>query len=134
MEHDENSSDDLRTRLHAMESKLTRIRGQRDSHNDSARSAADQRNSAHESGRKSTKPFQQRWTNKRKSGLRLSFTKPIGMRYSRVLERSLLERRELEPWSREVRCPTTSETVGEIERIEDRIMTDGRLTLKRRTR
>ena len=48
MEHDGKGSDDLRTRLHAMESKLSRIRGQRDSHNDSARSAAEQRNSAHE--------------------------------------------------------------------------------------
>ena len=48
MEHDDRGSDDLRTRLHAMESKLSRIRSQRDSHNDSARSAADQRNSAHE--------------------------------------------------------------------------------------
>ena len=48
MEHDHRGSDDLRTRLHAMESKLSRIRTQRDSHNDSARSAADQRNSAHE--------------------------------------------------------------------------------------
>ena len=46
MVSDDGDSDDLRTRLHAMESKLTRVRGQRDSHNDSAKRAADQRNSA----------------------------------------------------------------------------------------
>ena len=46
MDSDAGDSDDLRTRLHAMESKLSRVRGQRDSHNDSAKRAADQRNSA----------------------------------------------------------------------------------------
>ena len=66
MEHEEKSSDDLRTRLHAMESKLSRIRGQRDSHNDSARSAVEQRNSAHEKRKEVQKQYLQRWKNKRK--------------------------------------------------------------------
>ena len=46
MDSDDAVSDDLRTRLHAMESKLSRVRGQRNSHNESAKRAADQRNSA----------------------------------------------------------------------------------------
>ena len=37
--------DDLKDRLHVMESKLRRIRNQRNSHNESARRAADSRNS-----------------------------------------------------------------------------------------
>ena len=48
---DELGSDDLRTRLHAMESKLKRMRDQRDSHNESARRSADSRNSVQEQGR-----------------------------------------------------------------------------------
>ena len=40
--------DDLRTRLHAMEAKLKRMRDQRAGHNDSARAYADQRNTIQE--------------------------------------------------------------------------------------
>ena len=41
-------SDDLRTRLHAMEAKLKRMGAQRAGHNDTARAHADQRNTIQE--------------------------------------------------------------------------------------
>ena len=92
MEHDDKGSDDLRTRLHAMESKLSRIRSQRDFTTILPGVLQSRGTLLTRRGRKSTKQYPQRWTNKRKSGLRPSFTKPVGMRFSRVSGRSSLER------------------------------------------
>ena len=50
MEKDEQSSDDLSSRLHAMETKLSRLRNQRDNHNESAKRSADSRNAVQEQG------------------------------------------------------------------------------------
>ena len=43
--------DDLRTRLHAMETKLRRMRDQRNTHSENARRAADSRNAVQEQGK-----------------------------------------------------------------------------------
>ena len=52
MQSDESSpDDDLRTRLHAMETRLRRMRDQRAAHNESARRAADSRNSVQDQGK-----------------------------------------------------------------------------------
>ena len=49
MNDDEQSpDDDLKSRLHAMEARLRRMRDQRTSHNEDARRAADSRNSVQE--------------------------------------------------------------------------------------
>ena len=44
-------SDDLRTRLHAMETRLRRMREQRNSHNENAKRAADSRDSVQNRGK-----------------------------------------------------------------------------------
>ena len=43
-----NPDDDLRSRLHAMETKVRRMRDNRNSHNENARRAADSRNAVQE--------------------------------------------------------------------------------------
>ena len=43
-----NPDDDLRSRLHAMETKIRRMRDNRNSHNENARRAADSRNAVQE--------------------------------------------------------------------------------------
>ena len=132
MEHDENSSDDLRTRLHAMESKLTRIRGQRDSHNDSARSAADQRNSAHEKRKEVHETISAKMDEQKKvraqAKLHQTNRDEIQQSIREVIARKKGNRAQGPGKSVVLQL---SETVGEIERIEDRIMTDGRLTLEK---
>ena len=43
-----NPDDDLRSRLHAMETKIRRMRDNRNAHNENARRAADSRNAVQE--------------------------------------------------------------------------------------
>ena len=130
MEPDELGGDDLRTRLHAMESKLKRMRDQRDSHNESARRSADSRNSVQEQGRdlretiKSKMEEQKEVRAKAKvhqarrdeiqKSVRQLFSKKKGRRGDAPAKSVVIQ---------------LSETLGEIEKIENRIMTDGPLSL-----
>ena len=132
MEPDELGGDDLRTRLHAMESKLKRMRDQRDSHNESARRSADSRNSVQEQGRdlretiKSKMEEQKEVRAKAKvhqarrdeiqKSVRQLFSKKKGRRGDAPAKSVVIQ---------------LSETLGEIEKIENRIMTDGGLTLEK---
>ncbi|MDP7355794.1 MAG: hypothetical protein QF843_00605 [Candidatus Thalassarchaeaceae archaeon] len=132
MEHDDRGSDDLRTRLHAMESKLSRIRAQRDSHNDSARSAADQRNSAHEKRKEVHETISAKMDEQKKvraqAKLHQASRDEIQQSIREVIARKKGTRDRGPGKSVVIQL---SETVGEIERIEDRIMTDGALTLEK---
>jgi len=132
MEHDDGSSDDLRTRLHAMESKLSRIRGQRDSHNESAKRAADQRNSAQEKRNE----VQETITSKMDDQKKVRAQAKIHQASRDEIQQSIREiisrkkgKRDNGPGKSVV--IQLSETVGDIERIENRIMTDGNLSLEK---
>ena len=132
MDGDNGSSDDLRTRLHAMESKLSRVRGQRDSHNDSAKRAADQRNTA----QKKRNEVQETITLRMEDQKKVRAQAKIHQASRDEIQQSIREifsrkkgKRDQGPGKSVV--IQLSETVGEIERIEDRIMTDGALTLEK---
>jgi len=132
MDAGEEPPDDLRTRLHAMESKLRRIWNQRDSHNESAKRAADSRNSV----------------NSQMSELRDSINERMEEQKS-VRSKAKIHQARRDEIQKSIRELITrkkgrtgdgpgksvviqlSETVGEIERIEDRIMTDGTLSLEK---
>ena len=132
MDSDAGDSDDLRTRLHAMESKLSRVRGQRDSHNDSAKRAADQRNSA----QNKRNEVQENITSRMEEQKKVRAQAKIHQASRDEIQQSIREifsrkkgKRDQGPGKSVV--IQLSETVGEIERIEDRIMTDGALTLEK---
>ena len=126
----ESPTDDLRTRLHAMESKLRRIWGLRDSHNESAKRAADSRNSVHTQRSELSELIQQRMDEQKsvRAQAKLHQTRrdEIQMSIRELISRKK-GRREGGPGKSVV--IQLSETLGEIERLENRIMTDGALTL-----
>jgi len=132
MEHDDGSSDDLRTRLHAMESKLSRIRGQRDSHNESAKRAADQRNSAQEKRNEVQETITSRMDDQKKvraqAKIHQASRDEIQQSIREIISRKRGKRDNGPGKSVVIQL---SETVGDIERIENRIMTDGNLSLEK---
>tara|TARA_B100001094_G_scaffold225349_1_gene219575 strand:+ start:3280 stop:4266 length:987 start_codon:yes stop_codon:yes gene_type:complete len=132
MDSDDADSDDLRTRLHAMESKLSRVRGQRDSHNESAKRAADQRNSAqnkrNEVQENITSMMEDQKMVRAQAKIHQASRDEIQQSIREILSRKKGKRDQGPGKSVVIQL---SETVGEIERIEDRIMTDGTLTLEK---
>ena len=132
MQAEEGPSDDLRTRLHAMESKLRRIWGQRDAHNESAKRAADSRNSVNEQGSELRESIKSRMGEQKdvRSQAKLHQARRDEIQKSiRELISNKKGRRGDGPGRSVV--IQLSETVGEIERIENRIMTDGSLSLEK---
>ena len=132
MDSDQGESDDLRTRLHAMESKLSRVRGQRDSHNDSAKRAADQRNSA----QTKRNEVQENITSRMDEQKKVRAQAKIHQTSRDEIQQSIREIFSRKKGTRDQGPGKSvviqlSETVGKIERIEDRIMTDGALTLEK---
>ena len=70
MNDDEPSpDDDLKTRLHAMEARLRRMRDQRTSHNEDARRAADSRNSVQEQSKEIRASIEEKLNEQKKLGL-----------------------------------------------------------------
>ena len=132
MDSDAGDADDLRTRLHAMESKLSRVRGQRDSHNDSAKRASDQRNSAQNKRNEVQENITSRMEEQKKVRAQAKIPQAsrdeIQQRIREIFSRKKGKRDQGPGKSVVIQL---SETVGEIERIEDRIMTDGALTLEK---
>ena len=132
MEDDVPEDDDLRTRLHAMESKLKRIRSQRDSHNDAAKRAADSRNSVNEQGREIRETINSNMEEQKairsKSKIHQARRDEIQKSIREIISRKK-GRRDDGPGKSVV--IQLSETVGEIEKIENRIMTDGTISLEK---
>ena len=122
--------DDLRNRLHAMEAKLKRMRGQRNGHSEAARRAADSRNSVQQQGSELREGIKARMDEQKEvrsqakvhQARRDEIQKYLGELISRK------RGRRGDGPSKSV-VIQLSETVSEIERLENQIMTDGRLTL-----
>jgi len=132
MEADDPLGNDLRNRLHAMEAKLRRMRNQRDKHNEAARRAADSRNSIQQQGSELRERIKMRMDEQK--GVR-SQAKVHQARRDEIQKhiRELISRkrgRKGDGPSKSV-VIQLSETVSEIDRIENQIMTDGRLSLKK---
>ncbi len=132
MQDGEGLGDDLRTRLHAMESKLRRIWNQRDSHNESAKRAADSRNSVNSQGSELRELIKSRMEEQKsvraQAKLHQARRDEIQNSIRELLSRKKGRGREGPGKSVVIQL---SETVGEIERIENRIMTDGALSLEK---
>ncbi len=123
--------DDLRTRLHAMETKAKRLRNQRNSFSDDARSAAEQRDSIQNQAKEIRESINSMMEEQQKIRERAKVHRTrrddIQTRIRELIGRSK-GRREDNKNSRSV-VVQLAETESEIGNIEDRIMTDGTLGL-----
>ena len=132
MENDVPKDDDLRTRLHAMESKLKRIRNQRESHNDAAKRAADSRNSVNNQGKEIRDSINSKMEEQKiiraQSKIHQARRDEIQKSIREIFSRKKGRRNDGPGKSVVIQL---SETVGEIEKIENRIMTDGTMSLEK---
>ena len=123
--------DDLRTRLHAMETKAKRLRNQRNSFSDDARSAAEQRDAIQNQAKEIRESINSMMEEQKKIRERAKVHRTrrddIQTRIRELIGRSK-GRREDNKNSRSV-VVQLAETESEIGNIEDRIMTDGTLGL-----
>ena len=123
--------DDLRTRLHAMETKAKRLRNQRNSFSDDARSAAEQRDAIQNQAKEIRESINSMMEEQKKIRERAKVHRTrrddIQTRIRELIGRSK-GRREDNKNSRSV-VVQLAETESEISNIEDRIMTDGTLSL-----
>ena len=132
MENDDQGIDDLGSRLHAMETKLSRIRNNRDAHNESAKRSADSRNAIQEQGVELRKKISDLMEEQKKirdqAKIHQSRRDAIQKQIRDFINQKRGRRDEGPGKSILIQL---SETVSEIERIEDQIMTDGRLSLEK---
>ena len=127
----EREEDDLRTRLHAMETKAKRLRNQRNSFSDDARSSAEQRDAIQNQAKEIRESINSMMEEQKKIRERAKVHRTrrddIQTRIRELIGRSK-GRREDDKNSRSV-VVQLAETESEIGNIEDRIMTDGTLGL-----
>ncbi|MBT3642171.1 MAG: hypothetical protein HOJ64_02865 [Euryarchaeota archaeon] len=129
----EKPEDDLRSRLHAMETKLKRMRDQRNNFSENARRAADSRNGIQEQSKELRDKIKQLLEQQKEIRL---IAKGHQMKRDEIQNqiRELISkkkgRKDDNKGTKSV-IIQLSETVGAIERIERQIMTDGTITLKK---
>ncbi|MCK5868246.1 MAG: hypothetical protein KAG07_02345, partial [Candidatus Thalassarchaeum sp.] len=129
-EDSDKPEDDLRTRLHAMETRLRRMREQRNGHNENSRRAADSRNSVQDQARELRERIKGRLEEQKELRNRAKVHQGKRDEIQSQMRELISQRRGkrgedgLKPVVIQL-----SETLGEIDRIENRIMTDGSLTL-----
>ena len=128
--------DDLRTRLHAMETRLRRMRDQRASHNESARRAADSRDSVQEQGRELRASIEEKLAEQKEVRSRAkAHQNQRDAIQSKIREIISNKRgRKGEEGKAKTGVVALSETIAKISIIENRLMTDGTLTLKAENR
>ncbi len=124
--------DDLRTRLHAMETRLRRMREQRNGHNENSRRAADSRNSVQEQARELRERIKERMEDQKEVRNRARVHQAKRDEIQSQMRELITHRRGKrgEGGTKSV-VIQLSETIGEIDRIENRIMTDGSLSLSK---
>ena len=126
----ERPDDDLRTRLHAMETKLRRMREQRNVHNENARRAADSRDSVQQQSKELRERIKERLDEQKEVRVRAKVHQAKRDEIQAQMRELITQRRgkRSDDGTKSV-VIQLSETLGEIDRIENRIMTDGSLTL-----
>ena len=127
-----NPDDDLRSRLHAMETKVRRMRDNRNSHNENARRAADSRNAVQEQAkglRDSIDEMKAKQKEIRDQARVHKARRDEIQGHIREMIAKKRGRRDDERGTKSV-VIELSETEGQIEKIERRLETDGRLKLE----
>ena len=128
-------SDDLRTRLHAMETKLRRMREQRGNHNENAKRAADSRDSVQNQGKELRERIGERLEAQKEVRTRAKTHQAKRDEIQKQIGELISQKRgrKRDGGTKSV-VIQLSETIGEIDRIENQIMTDGNLSLKKENR
>ena len=127
-------SDDLRTRLHAMETRLRRMREQRNSHNENAKRAADSRDSVQNRGKELRGRIGERLDEQKEVRARAKVHQAKRDEIQKQIGELIQQKRGRRDEGNKSVVIELSETVGEIDRIENQIMTDGNLSLKKENR
>ena len=129
---DDVADPELQQRLHAMETKLKRLKLARNSHSDSAKSFASKRNAVQSQRKEIQSEIDERMAEQKlvREKMNLQRTRRDGIQEQvRILiERSKAGRRHHNKAKSKV--VQLAETVGDIERISHRIETDGTLSLE----
>ncbi len=122
---------DLKTRLHAMETKLSRMRDQRNQHNEQAKRAAEQRNALHGQRRELQSSIDERMEEQNGIRERARGKKAIRDGIQEQLKALFDRQRSGKGDQRQAKSIIVrlSETVGEMDRIQTRLETDGSLSL-----
>ena len=132
MEADDSLSNDLSNRLHAMEAKLRRMRVQRDKHNEAARRAVDSRNSIQQQGSELRDKIKMQLDEQKEvrsqAKVHQARRDELQKHFKELISRKRGRRGDGRSKSVVIQL---SETVSEIDRIENQIMTDGRLSLEK---
>ena len=127
-----NPDDDLRTRLHAMETKLKRMRESRNTHNENARRAAESRNAVQEQAKSLRDDIDALKEKQKEIRVRAKLHKARRdeiQSHIRELISKKRGRRDDERGAKSI-VIELSETEAEIEKIETRLETDGSLKLE----
>ena len=133
-EEDPIQSDDLRTRLHAMETRLRRMRDQRSNHNENAKRAADSRDSVQNQGKELRERIGERLEEQKEVRARAKVHQARRDEIQKQIGELIQQKRGRRDEGNKSVVIELSETVGEIDRIENQIMTDGNLSLKKENR
>tara|TARA_B100000029_G_scaffold48727_2_gene44555 strand:+ start:3764 stop:4720 length:957 start_codon:yes stop_codon:yes gene_type:complete len=127
-------SDDLRTRLHAMETRLRRMREQRSNHNENAKRAADSRDSVQNQGKELRERISEKLEEQKEVRARAKTHQAKRDEIQKQIGGLISQKRGRRDEGTKSVVIQLSETIGEIDRIENQIMTDGNLSLKKENR
>ncbi len=124
--------DDLRTRLHAMETKIRRMKDQRNSFNEDARRAADSRNALQEQSKEIRESIKDKLDEQKKVRDQAQVCKARRDEIQKQIRELINQNRGRRDEAKGTKSVVIelSETINEIEKIENTMMTDGRLILE----
>jgi uncharacterized coiled-coil DUF342 family protein len=128
----QNPEDDLRTRLHAMETKLRRMKEQRNSFNEDARRAADSRNALQEQSTGIRESIKEKLDEQKKVRDQAQICKARRDEIQQQIRELINQNKGKRGDAKESKSVIfqLSEIINEIEKIENTMMTDGRLILE----
>lgn len=128
----QNPEDDLRTRLHAMETKLRRMKEQRNSFNEDARRAADSRNALQEQSKEIRESIKEKLDEQKKVRDQAQICKAKRDEIQNQIRELINQNKGKRGDAKESKSVIfqLSEIINEIEKIENTMMTDGRLILE----
>ena len=129
----EDQEEDLRNRLNGMETKLKRMRHQRNSFTETARRAADSRNSIQDQGKELREKIKHHLEEQKAIRIEAKEHQLRRDSLQSQIRELINQKRGKRESSKDTKSSIVelSETISEIERIERQLMTDGTISLKK---
>ena len=129
----EDQEEDLRNRLNGMETKLKRMRHQRNSFTETARRAADSRNSIQDQGKELREKIKHHLEEQKAIRIEAKEHQLRRDSLQSQIRELINQKRGKRESSKDTKSSIVelSETINEIERIERQLMTDGTISLKK---